>query len=353
MAALKRLLLAAVTVGILAILFVQIAAPLLQAVPGGSNPTSSAADDVVLAGGSGQVATGPGESASDIRNVRSTVGDAVRLTGANDSEIDVQASPAISGSHELCTVATADASVTSNDETRVLYQLKDLVLYYNGTTDRYEAWYYDDGSRESTVVGVAANDATAETLVCGQVNASTDTVTIYRNTTQGSSEVLDGDAPTESPPDNNWNGTIDETRVYNRTLTSSQRSEYNSTRALAVTGAAPALRITYDSFKSSPDSVATYFSGGGADLSNASLANGVSGPALTAGTDYTTDGDTISVAGGQLDGEGEVVYADYDLTDDPKAAAISAVSTAVEMIPVIVIVLVSAAILVTVRRFSA
>lgn len=353
MGRISALIMTGVTIGIITILFVQITSGLLGVFPAANLDST---DDVEIEGATGEVAISGDEAIREYNSVQSTLGDAVELTGASDSAVDVQASASVSGDQEVCTYATADSSAVSNDETRVLYQVEDMVLFYNGSVDEYQTWFFDDGSRESATVGVAANDATTRTLVCGQVDGST--LTVYRNTTQGATEALDGNQVTTEPANNNWDGTIEETRIFNRSLNSSQRSELNTTPALAVTGDAAAIRLTYDSFESNPNSVGAYFASGDAKLSNASLASGVSGPALTEGTDYETGGQygqEVSVLdGGQLDDDGEVLQIEYrsERLGAPKDQAIDAISVAAQMMPVLVITLVSAAILISVRRIQ-
>lgn len=310
--------------------------------PGPFERTSDA--DVVNA--TGTLDTPRAATIQNYDNTQATLGDAVKLAGTADSYVDIQASASLDGDHEACTLAAADSSAVTNDETRTMLQAEDLVLYYNGTSDRYEAWYYDDATRESAVVSVATTSPTDRTLVCGQVAGST--LTIYRGTTQGTTETLDGDQTTETPPDHNWDGELEETRLYNRTLNASQRSEFNSSRAVAVTGEEAAIRVMYDDKDGQPGTVPAHFADGSVELVNASLTTGVSGPSLTRGSDYEFSGDQARIlSGSSLDDSGNVLFVDINgtATSSLVLTVQDGVQSAFTLAPVLLIVILAVAIL--------
>lgn len=274
----------------------------------------SQTDDVEILGGTGQLALSSGGSVDNVTAMQSTLGDAVRLTGAPDSKVSATTDANVSGDWSLCTHAAADPAVVSNNESRSIAGFNAATLAYNGTSDEYVGHYWDAGSRNSYAVSVAAPSPEHRTLVCLQESAGT--LEITRNTTGSGTVSLSADSTAPMPPAANWDGTVEETRVHNASLNVSQRSDMLAEPVLAVDGPAPAARLKYDVRNRGAASVPIYFGGGTATLSNASFVGGATGPTLAEGVDYEIAGvvnsTVVALDGGVLDENGEVVHARYD-----------------------------------------
>lgn len=277
--------------------------------------TGAGTADLGILGGSQSIQTDYGESVESIDRVRASLNDSVALTGAPDSNVTIDSSADLGHDFSACTWGTLNSSVVTADEDGLLLATQSAVVWYNGTSDTWDGYYYNTSSRNSFRASVAAPSPDTPTLVC--LNHGTQTLNVSANTTVGS-DVATGSSNTATYPANvsGWHGTVEETRLYGSgPLNTSQRTEWVGEPALAVAGPAPSTRVTYDTRSTSiPSSFDVYFATGSASVSNASLATGQTAPAIAAGTDYSTSGDTVSIlGGGQLDADGEVLYVDYEL----------------------------------------
>lgn len=270
----------------------------------GGNVTTS--EDIV--GGSDQF----GDSVDSVNFVRSSLNDSVRLTGAPDSNVTIDSDADLGNDLSACTWGALDSSVVTANDDGLLLATQQAVLWYNGTDDVYRGYYYNTSSRNSYVANVSASTPSSSTLVC--LNHASQSLNISANTTTGTA-VATGSSNSADYPANvsNWNGTVDETRLFATPLNGSQRSEWVATPGLAVNGSAPSTRVTYDVYGSSYGStVPVYFSSGSASLGNATRATGFTAPSVTEGTDYALSGDTVTVLdGGVLEQDGEVLYIGY------------------------------------------
>jgi len=241
--------------------------------------------------------------------VRAGLGDAVALDGSADSEIQFASDLSLGQNWTVCTHAHAQSSVVTNNENRSILGLNDLHIYYDGSSDEYRAYYYDAATRNSSDIGVAANGADSTTAVC--VNRSANTVTITRNTTVGGSQDLTTAGQAAAPPDTNWAGSLDETRVWSRDLNASEQSSYVNSPGKAVPGEPPALRLMYDVRDQSSTSVPAYFARGEASVESAAYTTGLAAPSLS-NSDYDIDSDgSVSVpSSSTLDGDGTVLFVD-------------------------------------------
>lgn len=282
--------------------------------------SEGAESDVEMVAGSGQIETSPLQQIDEVSSVKSTLGDQIRLSGADDSQTELQSNIEVSDEWSVCTFATADSELVSKNESRTIVSMsvnddEDVVLYYNGTSDAYEAWYYNVSSRNSYEANISAPSPSQRTLVCAL--RSGDQLEVARGNTTGDATPTTGTNTAPSPPSSNWDGYLEETRVYPSRLNNSQRAEWTDSPVLAVSGAFPEVRVTYDVRSRSVSSVPAYFSSGEMGLSNASLVDGATGPDLEEGVDYQVDGDEIVALDGHLSGNGDVVYAAYAFDSGP------------------------------------
>jgi hypothetical protein len=293
-----------------------IAILLLSQAFGAATPvtTTASQDDVEIVNQQGRIDIPGDDSVQNVTAVTTSLNTEVALDGSPDAAVSLDTSLNLTENWETCTLARADDSVVSNNEQRAILSLNELIVYYNGTADTYAAWYYDDGSRASVEVAVAAPDPTNRTAVC--IQRTPDTLTLFRNTSANKSVSLasgQADAPSPAP----WDGELEEIRVWNRTNNASQRQAYVDQPALAVRGEPAAVRLMFDVWDRSRSSVPAYFADGDASLSGASLVTtGVSGPTISSGSDYTISGlnnRIISVPDGSLlTGDGDVLFTEFE-----------------------------------------
>lgn len=279
----------------------------------GTAPTGNQTDAVAVSSGSGTIEAGSQVSVEEVFAVKTSLNDSVRLTGANDSNVSIDSSADLGHDFSVCTWATADSSVVSNNETRLLLGLQEAILWYNGTDDVWRGYYYNTSSRNSFRTNVSAPSPGTPTLVC--LNHGGQTLNVTANTSIGAN-VTTGSSNTAAYPANvsNWNGTVEETRLYGAgPLNDTQRTEWVGEPVLALQGASPSTRVTYDTRAGTlPSSFEVFFASGSATPSNATLATGQSGPGIAEGSDYSVSGGTISIlAGGALDTDGEVLYTEF------------------------------------------
>lgn len=286
--------------------------------------TLQSQDDVPITDGAGTIES---QYDGDISNVtvESTTGDAVSLDGSGNAGVNANLDVSLGDSWSACTYAAVDPG--AENETRSVLALDtdryEIVLTHNGSTQQWEAWYWDAATTQSHAAAVAAPDPTNRTLVCATRNASAETLTVSRNTTVGAQTNTATGGFADRANATAWDGWLEETRLYPTALNDSQRQRWVNEPVLAVNGTAPVARITYDTREWKPDSVSVYFADSSASLSSAQIVDGASGPDLEAGVDYELAGLVQSwLAGGdivvldgsnKLTGNGDVVYTTFDV----------------------------------------
>lgn len=302
----------AVGMGAIALLLVMV---MVSAVYGAvtDTGTSNESEDLAVTGGSEQLSIKLGQSVKSHNGVRTSLNDQARLRGSG--QIDVSTNASVGGDEwSVCTWSAAAPSVVDNDEARSIIGYETRTIYYDGTTDEYVGYYYDESDRQEYEVRIGAGAEQANQLICLQQDGGT--LTLSRNTTT-TSQALSTAQTTAAPPSASWNGTVEETRIYDYPLNASQRAEWVGEPVLAVNGSAPSVRLTYDVRPG--DTPKTYFAPGSVTLTgDATLTSGFSGPSISRGTDYQwggIDGATITIlSGGKLDQNGEVLYHSYSLS---------------------------------------
>lgn len=255
----------------------------------------------------------------DSLDVRAGLGDAVALTGANDSEVTTEQTVDLDDTWTVCSYATAAQAVVDNDESRIIAGEGGGVVYYDGSADEYRVYTYDSGSRDSYAAGVAAPSPTTRTLVCGDYNGTH--LRASRNTTVGTPVETTGDSYVDLP-DANWNGTLEETRVYDHVLSANERQQYVDQPSLSINGTIPDARLMYDVrdrsvgglLSSTGDkTIEAYFIGGDAEATSVSFADGVEPVSIDEGVDYETRNynHTLILLDGGILGTGDVLFVDW------------------------------------------
>jgi hypothetical protein len=175
------------------------------------------------------------------------------------------------------------------------------ILVYNGSASEWACWSYDDATSETHRVAVA--DATPGGWSNLQCERTAGALTLRVNDTTSATVQPDGPNSTaQTLQTQSLNGTVDETRVFNGTLTSSEQSALYNAPTAPLESAPRQSRIMYDSY-GSLDSVPVYIGGGSLDGTAATKAAGLQGQGAAEGTDWSLSGDVLSLlAGGTLEG---------------------------------------------------
>jgi len=261
------------------------------------------AEDVLIAGGDGDVShEGPVENLT----VNQSLGTAVEFTGASDSGLQGQADI----DHDETWSASLWARSDQVRDQRAL-QLDDWLyvdLVNNSGTAAWRVTYYDEFNRQTEQLQVSASNSTT-TWTNLVVTSNGSTLTLFENNSQVASTPINGG---DSIPNgtNNWDGRLEETRVLDDEVNSSQRSTLYS-EPTAPVKANETARIYFD-LRPSEGSVDIYRTGTDLDLSNASRVDGFQGQGAVEGPDYEFSRLTLTALdGGTLDGA-PVAFVDYD-----------------------------------------
>jgi hypothetical protein len=266
---------------------------------GAAVPTQQQAD---LVPSSGSV-TLPGENISDV-SVQQSLNDSAQLDGSG----------AITGS--LGDDVAANRTVSTwvwVDNTSGVRQVVSIdsrtILTYNGSTSDWACWSYDGSSGETHRVTVNATSPTTRTNL--QCERASGTLSLRVNDTAVSAIQTDSaNATAQTLQTRPLDGRVDETRVFNGTLSSSEQTQLDTEPTAPLESAPRQSRIMYDSY-GSLDSVPVYIAGGTLDGTTATKAAGLQGQGAAEGTDWSRSGDTVTLlSGGTLEGA-PVVFATY------------------------------------------
>jgi len=296
-------------------------------------------DGITGVGGSGEpesrassplVSTGDAVSFADtslfagsvkrVDNVRDSTGHSLGLRGSPNSTYESDTTFTVADD-STWTVSSWQAWNQSYGTTNgTVYSLNGrLILQYNNSSQQWVGWYYNESSRFSHRVTVAATSQPGS-LQNVQLWSNGTHFTIYRNNTRGTV----ADLRVESHDDpllnaSNWAGRQDELRGYDTALNASSRQALIDKPVQPLAGHSPRFRIMMDEGSGSTEPV--YFADATLTLENTSYVNGLPGNNLNEGSDYTVnleDGTITALVNGQLDGAPTVFVA---YTYNPGGAA--------------------------------
>jgi hypothetical protein len=175
------------------------------------------------------------------------------------------------------------------------------ILAYNGSASEWACWSYDDASGETHRVAVSASTPTSFTNLQCERDSTALTLRV-NDTTTASVQTDSANATVQTLQTTPLNGSVDETRVFNGTLTSSEQTALYNAPTAPLESAPRQSRIMYDSY-GSLDSIPVYLAGGSLDGASATKAAGLRGQGAAEGSDWSISGDVLSVlAGGTLEG---------------------------------------------------
>lgn len=282
-------------------------------------------------------------------------GYAIALTGAADSYFTSTSSIEFAKDSNWTVATWAEVDENSSGETMAAVSLDGrAIIAYNGTTDEWVGWYYDDGSRNSWTVTVPAANQPAN-LSHVTLKAYNETLVIYRNNTQGGTADLTSDNVSPQPnTTQNWDGRIEETRTFDDPLTSTQQQQLVDSPIAPVHGNNTA-RIMYDEPYRTNQRV--LFSSAEISTSNASFVTGFEGEELEDGSglsanhyDWRTDGPQIRLVQGTPYSDYPIVYVDYDRSGLTTDSLTDGFNTAVGLVGVAFILLISGFIIGVLKR---
>lgn len=249
--------------------------------------------------------------------VRDSLGNAYYFTGASDSYVESKQSVQYTQGENWSVSVWASVNQSAMSDTRAVVSLNGrLVVYHNGTSNNWVAWYYDEGARQSYEVSVATTSPGNLSNVI--VTRNTTTLAIYRNNTQGGTADLSTTSTVESPNASNWHGKEDELRTFGTHLNDSVRQGLvNDPVAYAEPATDRTTRIYFDT-----QDAPIYFADTRLQTSNVSLVTGHPGDVMDvknamndlAGTsDYVwdTDGPRIKPVESGLLAHQPVAFVDY------------------------------------------
>jgi hypothetical protein len=292
-----------------------------------------------------------------IKVVRDTSGRAASFGGGGAVVIDSgigflnATGPNETGQATLLTHAAVDDPT----RTQVLYQIgEEYQLSYSAANGgQYVVWYFDEQTRDTYSTSVAAaSDPTDLTAIVIERDGETLTLSKETNGTLSASVQTTGDSFAELPTDTSLDGRLEETRVINRTLTSSEKSQYATDPIAPLAVGNRTSRLMFDT---RGDGVAVDFRNASGSLTgDAGRGDGVAGEELVQGQDFSVtdpqqDTQTITaLAGGQLENMPRVfLTAINDFTQ-----LIQLVSTAFGLAGVVLVIVVAAKVISKTRDIS-
>lgn len=236
-----------------------------------------------------------------------SLGTAARLDGSADSYVSSETAPDTSANFTLSTRVTI--ANTSTTETQIVYSDPQRLLLYNGSAGEWVGVYYEPSTARTWSVSQIAGTPGTPTTVQLMLDAGTLSI-IEDNSFSSTTATNDGNVTTATFTGKNLNGTLEETRVFDRPLTSSERQTLVDTPTAPLPNTQRDYRVMYDAY-SVPSAFPVFFAGGDATVGDIQLVDGAAEQVTERGTDWRLDGgEVVALAGGSLDGA-PVVYVQY------------------------------------------
>ncbi len=277
-------------------------------------------------------------------SVSATREKAVSLSGDGYVETNVS-----NWSNDSWTVA-ATASLDSDANQKATYNLiahdnaTILVEYADGN---WRAIHYSEN--KSAVATMSASDPTSLSSVVVEWDETSDELTL---TTAGGSTTgaLTNETPTRHVP-NNWDGTVDEIRFFNGTISDSSASAYISDPIDPLASETHAGRVMFE--EGSGSSAEIYYASTSATINGGTWTNGVKGPALEQSVDYQISVDPLQLTiteSSYLEGA-PVAYVAWDSGLDSRLEGIiNGASASLDLVPIIMLVMLAGLTVAIVQR---
>lgn len=251
--------------------------------------------------------------------VEQSLGHSAELDGSPDSYIS---GPGAVGVDETWTASTWVRLDDTNRTQMVVSVDSEQLILYNDTSDTWVGVYYNDTTGETRVVENAAGSPTTWTHLSLAYDGTTLTLVENNSDTASATETT-----SQTFAAQNLDGELDETRVSDDVLTSSERQRQIDRPTAPQPGVNRTYRVMYDSYSSAPGSYPAFFVGTTLGASNVQRGAGFDGEPTELGTDYSRSGRTITtLTGGSLEGA-PAIYSSYSRAEGPFVGLLYAIQT--------------------------
>jgi len=232
-------------------------------------------------------------------SAQQSLGDAAQFNGKTSS-LSGNADTPHDDTWTVTTFVQLDSSVTQSTARMRVVDLNGWVIIDYNTTN-WRVIYYDDTSLNSYSTEIDAPSPTTWTYLTAQSNG-THLIVARNNTIKSTIPLTDGSATSANFSADTLHGKVDETRVYDDNLSSSERQQPLDQPTAPLKGANETARIYYDTFPGET-TVDVFRTGQDLESTDVTFVDGFAGQTTTEGTDYRRDGATITALdGGTLDG---------------------------------------------------
>lgn len=255
--------------------------------------------------------------------VYKTTGNAVNLTGSDDSYIESTQDVNISGGSEWTISAWGHVDSPEGLTQMALVDINGrVIITYDPALSQWSGWYYDDGNRGSYRVNVSASGSEEGNLTNIQLRHNGTHLEIYRNNTLGETANTTGGAIEPAPVGtSNWDGRLEELRTFGKALNQTERQTVVNQPVQQLPDSDPTARAMFD--QAGRQSQLLLYSAANIRTSNVSYSSGFAAQKMDSGGllsngDYAwrEEGAQISaLSGGELDGA-PVAYVSYDTSGD-------------------------------------
>jgi len=293
-------------------LIIVIANAVFGAVTGASDAGETLNESVTIESGSGTIGDSPVDEVASVDAVEQSLGFGANISGPA-STYTASDLPPLEPPYEVSMLAATrragqDQALYTYDEEQT------LMVWYNSSSSEYRAYLFNTSSRDSYRISVPALTPGRQTVITVRHNGTG--VTMSRNTTRGDGALTTGGTASAPTGQLAWNGTQDEFRVFNATLTATQRQSLVDTPTAPLPASDVRARALFDGFGGTATSRPLWFTSGTVDLSTTPLTETVPGQ-VTNGDDYSLSGDTITAStGSTLDGN-PVAFVTYTAAGGP------------------------------------
>lgn len=290
-------------------------------------------------------------------------GNAVRMTGANDSYIQSTEDVTVATDDNMTVTAWGAVNSSSSSENMTLLNAAGrVVIQFDGANTDWLIFYHSAETGESYQLRANAPNqpSTYEHIA---VRANGTHLTVFRDATAVNSTSLTDSGRAVADADvnsSNWHGELEEVRSFDDALTNSTISELESDAVGPQPGHNRTSRIMFD--EPEKDNQLLFFASGRIATSNVTFVDGKPGSELdgvgliasiTGSTDYEWDSDgprLRAVDGGEIDGA-PVAYVSYD-KEGPSVAITEGFASFIELAAIIPLLVVAVALLARLRGMS-
>lgn len=281
----------------------------------------------------------------DFFDVETTRGHAIALDGSGYVDTDPP-DGWDTGGWTVCAVGQLDGGV-NEQASHNLVAIDNETVRIDWRDGEWWAYYASDSVSGSVTVPASAAELTP---VCALYNSTADELTLVAG---GESSTTSLDTETETRPvAYRWSGTVDEKRMFDRALTSSEQDRLQ-THPTAGIGVEDSARWMFEDGEG--DTSAAFYHDDEATIVNGTWTAGVGNPPIDAGDDYELGVDPLEItplSGGTVD-ETPILYVTWDSgVSGTMQAVLSGSASALGLIPVVLLLLIASAVLVSIRRLQ-